>query len=237
MAQGARDMSDNLAIDYSTLPDAELVNLARRGRREAYRQIVQRGNQRLFRIARSVLDDDAEAEDAVQEAYMHAFAKLDGFRGEASLLTWLTRIVLNEAYARLRQRRTLVGVEQIETTQNAEGQVLMFPSKFGAEDPAAGATRAQMRELIERAVDRLPEPFRVVFVMRQIEECSVEETASALGIRAETVKTRLHRARRLLHSALQENLASALTGAFPFLGARCERMTAAVLARLPPGAD
>jgi RNA polymerase sigma-70 factor (ECF subfamily) len=237
MAQGARDMPKSLAIDYTALADAELVDLARRGRREAYRQIVQRGNQRLFRIARSVLDDDAEAEDAVQEAYMHAFAKLDGFRGEASLLTWLTRIVLNEACARRRRRHAIVGVEQIEAAQSADSQVLAFPNKFGAEDPAAGATRAQMRELIERAVDRLPEPFRVVFVMRQIEECSVEETASALGIRAETVKTRLHRARRLLHSTLQENLANALTGAFPFLGARCERMTATVMARLPASAD
>lgn len=230
-------MSDNLAVDYAALPDIELVDLARRGRREAYRQIVQRGNERLFRIARSVLDDDAEAEDTVQEAYMHAFAKLDGFRGEASLLTWLTRIVLNEAYARRRQRRAVVGVEQIEAAQSGESQVLAFPSKFGSEDPAAGATRAQMRELIERAVDRLPEPYRVVFVMRQIEECSIEETANALGIRAETVKTRLHRARRLLHTALQENLSNALTGAFPFLGARCERLTATVMARLPASTD
>lgn len=226
-------MSDNLAIDYAALTDADLVDLARRGQREAYRQIVQRGNQRLFRIARSVLDDESEAEDAVQDAYLHAFAKLDGFRGESSLLTWLTRIVLNEAYARRRQRRAVVGIEQIEATQSGDSQVLAFPNKFGSEDPAAGATRAQMRELIERAIDRLPEPFRVVFVMRQIEECSVEETANALGIRAETVKTRLHRARRLLHSALQENLSSALTGTFPFLGARCERLTQTVLARLP----
>jgi RNA polymerase sigma-70 factor (ECF subfamily) len=115
--------------------------------------------------------------------------------------------------------------------------VLTFPSRFGAEDPAADATRAQMRELIERAVDHLPEPFRLVFVMRQIEECSVEETANALGIRAETVKTRLHRARRLLHTMLQDNLANALSGAFPFLGARCARMTAAVMARVPASTD
>lgn len=223
----------SLAIDFAALPDAELVAHAQRGEREAYRHIMQRGNQRLFRIARGVLNDDAEAEDAVQEAYTLAFAKLGEFRGEANLLTWMTRIVLNECYGRLRSRKATVGVEQIELAQHTHGEVLVFPNKFGAEDPAASASRAQMRELAEHAIDALPELFRVVFVMRDVEECSVEETASALGIRAETVKTRLHRARRLLRSALHEKLASALNDAFPFLGPRCERMTQTVLARLP----
>ena len=227
-------MSQALAVDYAALGDAELVACARRGDREAFRQIMRRGNQRLFRIARGVLNDDAEAEDAVQEAWTAAFAKLHGFRGEASLLTWMTRIVLNECYGRLRRRKPTVGIEQIEAAQqHGDGRVLMFPNRYGSEDPAADASRAQMRALIERAVAALPEPFRVVFVMRDIEECSIEETASALGIRTETVKTRLHRARRLLRTALHDNLAVALTDAFPFLGPRCDRMTEAVLARLP----
>ena len=227
-------MSQALAVDYAALGDAELVACARRGDREAFRQIMRRGNQRLFRIARGVLNDDAEAEDAVQEAWTAAFAKLHGFRGEASLLTWMTRIVLNECYGRLRRRKPTVGIEQIEAAQqHGDGRVLMFPNRYGSEDPAADASRAQMRALIERAVAALPEPFRVVFVMRDIEECSIEETASALGIRTETVKTRLHRARRLLRTALHDNLATALNDAFPFLGPRCDRMTEAVLARLP----
>lgn len=227
-------MSQALAVDYAALGDAELVACARRGDREAFRQIMRRGNQRLFRIARGVLNDDAEAEDAVQEAWTAAFAKLHGFRGEASLLTWMTRIVLNECYGRLRRRKPTVGIEQIEAAQqHGDGRVLMFPNRYGSEDPAADASRAQMRALIERAVAALPEPFRVVFVMRDIEECSIEETASALGIRTETVKTRLHRARRLLRTALHDNLAVALNDAFPFLGPRCDRMTEAVLARLP----
>jgi len=225
----------SLAIDFAALSDNDLAMYARRGEREAFRHIMQRGNQRLFRVARGVLNDDDEAEDAVQEAYALAFARLDDFRGEANLLTWITRIVLNECYGRLRSRKATVGVEQIELAQNAEGHLLMFPNKFGAEDPAASASRAQMRELAEHAIEALPEPFRVVFMMRDIEECSIEETASALGIRTETVKTRLHRARRLLRNALHEKLASALNDAFPFLGPRCERMTEAVLARLPAG--
>lgn len=227
-------MSQALAIDYAALDDAELVAYARQGHREAFRQIMRRGNQRLFRIARGVLNDDAEAEDAVQEAWTIAFAKLDRFRGEASLLTWMTRIVLNECYGRLRRRKPTVGIDQIEAAQqHGDGRVLMFPHRYGSEDPAADASRAQMRGLLERAIAALPEPFRVVFVMRDIEECSIEETASALDIRAETVKTRLHRARRLLRTALHDNLANALNDAFPFLGPRCDRMTEAVLARLP----
>jgi RNA polymerase sigma-70 factor (ECF subfamily) len=222
-----------LAPDYASLTDAELVGLAQRGQREAFRHIMQRSNQRLFRVARGVLNDDAEAEDAVQEAYTHAFAKLGSFRGEASVLTWMTRIVLNEAYGRLRQRRTTVGIEQIEAAQAEGGRVIPFPSKFGIEDPAASASRSQIRELVERAIGELPEAFRIVFIMREIEECTVEETAQALCIRPETVKTRLHRARRLLRTALHDSVLATLTDAFPFLGPRCARMTETVLQRLP----
>ena len=120
----------------------------------------------------------------------------------------------------------------IETAQHDDHRVIAFPSRFGSEDPAAAAARAQVRRLLEGAIDALPEPFRIVFIMRDVEGCSVEETASSLEIRAETVKTRLHRARRLLRAALQDSLAATLGDAFPFLGPRCARMTEAVLARL-----
>ncbi len=220
------------AIDYDSSDDATLFDLALQGHRDAFRYVMQRCNQRLYRLARGVLNDDAEAEDTVQESYARAFEKLDSFRGEASLLTWLSRIVLNEAYGRLRQRKRTVDVDQIETSQSEGSAVLTFPSRFGHEDPAAGAARDQIRRLMERAIDGLPEPFRIVFVMREIEECTVEETATSLNLRPETVKTRLHRARRLLRVALQDNLAATLTEAFPFLGARCQRMTEGVLRRL-----
>ncbi len=221
-------------LDYPGVADAGLVELAQQGDREAFRHIMQRCNQRLFRIARGVLNNDSEAEDVVQEAYANAFAKLDGFRGDASLITWMTRIVLNEAYGRLRQARPTVAVEQIEMAQAAGSQVLQFPARYGMEDPAASAARAQIRRLVERAIDDLPEPFRIVFVMREIEECSVEETAIGLDLLPETVKTRLHRARRLLRASLSDTLAATLGDAFPFLGQRCERMTERVLARLQP---
>jgi RNA polymerase sigma-70 factor (ECF subfamily) len=224
-------------IAWSGLPDADLVALARQGQREAFRHLMQRFNQRLFRVARAVVRNDAEAEDVVQEAYTHAFAGLSTFRGEASLSTWLTRIVLNEANGRLRQRRPQVDIAMLEAEPQEDPRVVAFPSRFGSEDPAAAAARAQIRGLLEHAIDELPEAFRIVFIMREVEGCSVEETATTLDIRPETVKTRLHRARRLLRSALQDSLAATLGEAFPFLGPRCARMTEAVLARvdrMPP---
>ena len=222
------------SIDWPALSDADLVARAQAGQRGAFRQLMQRCNQRLFRVARAVVHDDAEAEDVVQEAYTHAFAKLSTFRGEASLSTWLTRIVLNEANGRLRQRRQRpkVDIAAIGIASREDPRVIAFPSRFGSEDPAATAARTQIRGLLEHAIDALPEAFRLVFVMRDVEGCTVEETAATLGIRAETVKTRLHRARRLLRVALHDSLAATLDEAFPFLGPRCARMTEAVLARL-----
>lgn len=215
-----------------TLDEAELLRRARRGDDAAFRTIMQRCNQRLFRIARSVLRDEGEAEDALQDAYLSAFRSLGAFRGDSSLLTWLTRITLNEARGRLRRRRPTVELDVLETTQEEAGRILMFPSTYGTSDPERNASRTEARRLLERAVDDLPEPFRLVFIMREIDERSVEETAIALDLRPETVKTRLHRARRLLRKALDETLSSAVTEAFPFLGRRCERITETVLARL-----
>ncbi len=221
-----------LALDYDALDDVALVGQVQHGDREAFRHVMRRSNQRLFRVARGVVRDDAEAEDVVQEAYVHAYEKIASFRGDASLLTWLTRIVLNEAYGRLRKRRPTVDIDQIEVSQADDGRVVAFPSKFGNEDPAASAARDQIRRLVEQAIDGLPEIFRIVFVMREIEECTVEETAASLDLRPETVKTRLYRARRLLRAALHDTLATTLTDAFPFMGIRCDRVTDTVMKRL-----
>jgi RNA polymerase sigma-70 factor, ECF subfamily len=219
-------------LDYAALPEADLVAYARAGRREAFAALMTRGNQRLFRIARAVVRDESEAEDVLQEAYVRAFAKLSDFRGEASIYTWLTRIVLNEAHGRLRRRRHTVELSAVESAQAGEGRILMFPSALMSDDPERDAALAETRRLLERAVDALPEAFRLVFIMREVEDCSIAETAANLGVKPQTVKTRLHRARRLLRESLDAQLASALTGAFPFLGARCQRITAAVLARM-----
>jgi RNA polymerase sigma-70 factor (ECF subfamily) len=226
------------APNTDMLPDTELVGLAQQGSGPAFRAIMERHNRRLYRVARSVLQDDSEAEDVVQEAYVRAFGALSDFRGGSSLSTWLTRIALNEALGRRRRRRPVVDLAALETDgARDQARVIPFPGMQQDSDPEQNAARQEIRRLIERAIDDLPGPFRVVFVMRQVEEMSVAETASYLGLREETVKTRLHRARRLLRRALDEHLASALEGTFPFAGARCARITQAVLDRLAlPGA-
>ncbi|MBL8556189.1 MAG: RNA polymerase sigma factor [Phenylobacterium sp.] len=216
-------------LDPAQLPEADLVTLARRGDRAAFREIMRRCNQRLFRVARAVVRSESEAEDVLQEAYTRAFAAIGGFRGEAGIATWLTRIVLNEAHGRLRGRRATVGLDLLDTPAGA--QVVAFPGR-GPETPEADAARAQIRRLLEQAVDQLPEPFRLVFVLREVEELSIDETADHLGLKPQTVKTRLHRARQRLRDALDAKLADVMVGAYPFLGARCERITANVLDRL-----
>lgn len=217
---------------HDALDEAELVRLAQGGERDAFRVIMQRANQQLFRVARSIVRDDAEAEDVVQEAYARAFAAISTFRGEASITTWLTRITLNEARGRLRRRRPMVALQHLEAAQDTGVLIMPFPTPAGAGNPEADAARAEIRKLIERAIDELPEAFRTVFIMRDVQECNIEETAASLDLNPETVKTRLHRARRLLRQALDEKLATTMTEAFPFLGERCQRITEGVLVRL-----
>lgn len=217
---------------YASRSLAELARLAQQGQREAFRHIVERCNQRLYRAARSVLKQDADAQDALQEAYVNAFRHIDSFRGDAELTTWLTRIVLNECYHHLRgTHAATVDIEQLDTVE-AQSPAHSFSPRHDMEDPCNSAARAQIRELIEQSVSALPEAFRAVFMLRDIEQCSVQETADALDIRPETVKTRLFRARRLLRHSLQAQLSSSLADAFPFLGTRCATLTERVMARL-----
>jgi len=219
-------------VDLAVLDDMQLVQVARQRNGAAFRVIMQRNNQRLYRIARAVLHDDSEAEDVVQEAYVHAFAGLADFRGESSLSTWLSRIVLNEALGRLRRRRPTVDVTSIENHQPAQDKVIPFPLTSTQLDPERTMAQRQIQVLLERAIDNLPDYFRTVLVARVVEGMSVEETADLFGLRAETVKTRLHRARRLLREALEKQAGPVLTHAFPFDGWRCERTTNKVLERL-----
>jgi RNA polymerase sigma-70 factor, ECF subfamily len=222
-----------LAIAYHQVDDDQLVALVRTGEPAAFRAIMQRHNRRLYRVARGVLGDDSEAEDVVQETYLKAFQGLASFRGESSLPTWLTRIAINEALGRKRKRRPMIDLRNLDLIdEQGEARVLIFPGVRAGANPEAEASRAEVRRLLEGAIDDLPESFRIVFVMREIEQMSVEETASQLDILPETVKTRLHRARRLLREALQESLGSVLQDTYAFDGARCERMTQAVLRQL-----
>jgi len=216
-----------------TLADERnLVERAESGDQSAFRAIMEQNNQRLYRVARAVMKDDTEAEDVVQETYLRAFFNLSKFRGESSLTTWLTRIALNEALGRKRKQRAMVTLETVETAQQTSAQIIQFPAMNTETDPERSAAQNEIQRLLERAMDALPEPFRVVFVMRDVEEMSIEETAFHLGIRPQTVKTRLHRARRLLRQSLDGELASTLKETFPFAGARCARITEAVLSRL-----
>jgi RNA polymerase sigma-70 factor (ECF subfamily) len=218
--------------DVSHDPDSDLVALVLAGDGPAFAAIMTRYNQRLFRVARGVVRDEAEAEDVLQEAYVRAFAALPDFRGEAGLGTWLTRIVLNEALGRMRRRRPTEQLDVLDQdVQTGDSRVVMFPG-VNAPNPEAAAARSEVRRLLERAIDDLPEAFRLVFVMRDIEEMSIDETAANLAIRPETVKTRLHRARRLLRKNLDDKLSTVLRDTFPFQGARCARITQAVMARL-----
>lgn len=225
-------MSDpSVAVDQDA--DEMLLPLLRQGDARAFEMLICRNNRRLFRLARSIIGSDAEAEDVVQEAYVRAFVALDGFRGEASLRTWLARIVSNEALGRLRRRRPTVVYDGAANAPKAG---------FGAmitaltENPEHQVARREIRTLIEREVEALPAHFRVVFVMRVIEQMSIEETAACLDIPPETVKTRLFRANRLLRHALLTELDYVFDEAFPFAGARCDRMVANVLGS-PPVAE
>ena len=219
------------AVALKAASDVELVRLAQQHDGDAFRLIMERNNQRLFRLVRSVLRDDTEAEDVVQETYVRAAAHLSDFRGDARLSTWLSRIALNEALMRLRRRRPTAPVDAIDdAVHRQDAEIIMFPGLSASTDPERDAARAEVRRLIERAVDRLPESYRLVFVLRDIEGLSVEETARHLDVAPITVRTRLFRARLLLRKFLDKSLRAALTDSFPFAGERCRRLTERVLA-------
>ena len=211
--------------------ESDLVRRALSRDGAAFRTIMERHNRRLYRIARAVLRDDSEAEDAVQESYVRAFANLGTFRGDSSLSTWLGRIALNEALGRLRRRRPAAPIDTMEVLRT-DAQIIQFPNAMTAEDPERTMAQREILRLVERATEALPEIFRTVFVTRVIEGMSVQETAELLDIEPETVKTRLHRARHLLRDQLESEIGPVLLDAFPFAGRRCARVTDAVLRRL-----
>ena len=224
-------MAQSLLTEQPRAAEADLVRRAVGKDEAAIRSIIQTNNRRLYRVARSIVRDDSEAEDVVQEAYLRAFSALPEFRGESSLATWLTRIVFNEALQRRRRR-----VEQpMEHARPLESQSQVIPFPFAgnkAVDPESAIAQREIFRLMERAIDGLPEDFRTVLVARVLEDMSIEETADLLGLRPETVKTRLHRARRLVREQLDKQIGPVLMDAFPFAGRRCARLTDAVMKRL-----
>jgi len=169
--------------EIATDGDETLLARARRRDEAAVRTIIRQNNRRLFRMARSILKDDSEAEDVVQESYVRAFTRLADFRAEAALSTWLTRIVINEAYGRLRRRRPTLDWESAEAVLAAQAQIIPFPSWSSRTDPETAMAQNQIHGLLERAIDALPERFRTILVARLVEEVSVEETAKLLDLR------------------------------------------------------
>ncbi|MEA2864548.1 MAG: polymerase sigma-70 factor, subfamily [Bradyrhizobium sp.] len=214
--------------------DAALVERARGRDQAAVRAILQANNRRLFRLARGILRNDSEAEDVVQETYVRAFTHLDDFRGDSSLATWLGRIAINEALGRLRRQRPSVDVDTLAPGV-LEAQIIQFPLSGASEDPEKSMAQREIQHVVEHAIDDLPDAFRIVFISRVIEGMNVEETAEILGLKPETVKTRLHRARTMLRDNVEKKIGPVVMEAFPFAGKRCERLTEAVLKRLDFG--
>lgn len=220
-------------IEPTTAPfmAADLVARALRGEQAAFVAIMRQHNRLLFRTARSILRSDAEAEDALQEAYLRAWRALGSFRSDSRLSTWLVRIVANEALGRL--RRKSAPVIPLDAAMNSTEPAMQTSL---ADDPDHRpenlAMRAQVRQLLEARIDVLPDAFRTVFVLRAVEEMSVEEVSQALGIPEATVRTRFFRARSLLREGLASQIDVAMNDAFAFDGDRCDRMVAGVLARI-----
>jgi RNA polymerase sigma-70 factor, ECF subfamily len=212
--------------------DAALASLAAQGDQNAFARIMRRYNQRLYRLAVSVMGDASEAEDVLQESYVRAFYAFATYTGAGSLGGWLARIVRNEAIDRLRARDSRRSHVAIEADLGEQGERPREEDTNVMIDPQALAANAEWQRLLENAIQRLPEQFRTAFVLREVEGLSVEETAEYLGIPPATVKTRDHRARNLLRSYLRENVDATIPQTFPFLGARCDRIVERVLARL-----
>jgi RNA polymerase sigma-70 factor, ECF subfamily len=210
-------------------PDSDdaLIHRILAGESALFERIMRRYNQRLFRAARAILRDDAEAEDVMQETYTRAFAHLGQFRGEAQLGTWLVRIAVHEAFARVRRRRRLYPLPPGDSAE-------AFPmlDRPTPTDPEHEAHNAELRKLLERAIDELPGTYRTVFVLREVEGLSTATTAECLRVSEEVVKTRLSRARLRLREELYERAGVVAGDAFTFGAERCDRIVAAVLPRL-----
>jgi RNA polymerase sigma-70 factor (ECF subfamily) len=212
--------------------DEALVERARAGERAAFELLMRRNNRRVYRTIRAVLRDGAEVEDAMQEAYVSAFTHLDQFEGAARWSTWLCRIAYNEALARVRTRKRFVSVEPSSSEAGMKDSDSDIP-KTPSPDPERTVGDRELARFLEAAIDGLPDIYRSVLLLRQIDGLGVAETASILDVAEEVVKTRLHRARGLLRAELEERIGAELDEAYAFGAHRCDRIVAAVLARLP----
>mgnify|MGYP003366357228 CR=1 FL=1 len=213
--------------------DIEIAQRIAHGDQAAFTFLMRRHNRPLYRTARSILKDDAEAEDVLQDAYLLAYRNMEKFRGESTLSTWLTRIVINEAIARSRKSRRRADIIRLDgdaVWENEAAEVNMNEAR--PEQPEEAASRAEARRMLERQIDALPDGFRTVIVLRALEEMSVDETARCLDIPEATVRSRFFRARGLLREALAKEIDFVYETAFSFDGARCDRIVAGALDRI-----
>lgn len=220
-----------LAAPSERNSDAELVGMASSGSDAAFAQIMRRHNRLLFRTARSILGNDDDTQDTLQEAYLRAWRALPGFRADARLSTWLVRIVVNEALGRLRRHGAQVLPLNAAIDADEETPQTQMPANPD-DQPEPTTMRAQLRQQIEARIDTLPESFRTVFMLRGVEELSVEEVALALDIPEATVRSRFFRARSILREGLARDIDMTLGDAFSFAGERCNWIVAAVLAAI-----
>jgi RNA polymerase sigma-70 factor, ECF subfamily len=213
--------------------DSELAQRIVARNAGAFELLMRRHNRLLYRTARGILRDDHEAEDCLQEAYLQAFRSMPSFRAESRLSTWLVRIVINQALEKLRRRKKEDGKVQLDNVVDLEQHVeATSPMMSEPERPDSAASRHELCKLLESRIDRLPDAFRTVFILRALEELSVEETATCLAIPEATVRTRFFRARSMLREAVARDIDLAVEGAFAFDGARCDRIVAGVFDRI-----
>jgi len=206
--------------------DEALVQRARARDGAAFELLMRRHNQRVYRVVRSLLRDADEIEDVIQQAYLQAFLHLDQFGGNARWSTWVCRIAINEALARIRQRGRFVSIDA------ASEEAMADFSKGPDGDPERKAAGREFGAMVEQAIDGLPDIYRSVLILREIEGMTTEETAAVLGVEIDVVKTRLHRARAALRSAIENRVGEQMQSAFTFGNERCDRVVAAVLAKL-----
>jgi RNA polymerase sigma-70 factor, ECF subfamily len=219
---------DTRSGELPILSDEEVVQRVRDGETALFEVLMRRHNQRLFRAARAIVKNDAEAEDVMQETYLRAFAHLHEFSGRGSFSTWLTTIAVNEACARLRRGRRFERVDP----EDDRARAVAGHGRLENRNPEQGAALRELAALLEREIDSLPDSFRAVFMLRAVSEMSVSETAQCLDIPEDTVKTRLFRARAMLKERVSAETEAALREVHVFLSTRCDRVVRAVLDRI-----
>lgn len=215
-------------IDYSALSLEQLAHYTQQGHQEAFRHIVQQCNQHLYRVAFAVLNNDDDAQDALQNAYLNAYQHIGSYKGDAQLSTWLTRITLNACYQLQRRQKNHLAWEAME--QAPAATVIPFPNS--AKDPLVNTSHNQIKRLLETSIRQLPQQHRMVLMLRDIEQLSTAETAAILGLSEANVKTQLHRARQQLKEEMAKHINGSLAETFVFLGDRCANLTHKVMARI-----